>query len=84
MTFDDLEGIKLYPAWELEDMETLSVGQETDLKYDDGEFRYNLSRCSIADGTLFNNTVYVERLINNRWVEVLIYDGDNVSNFVIQ
>lgn len=75
----------------LEMLPVLSEGQASDLHVDvrtseisdicgynsniDG-LRVHLSRCGIKDGEPFNNTVYVERLYNNRWGEEGYFDGD--------
>lgn len=52
----------------LSTLPTLAQGQAADLKYDDGETRIWLSRCSAADGE--TQPVQIERLIEGRWVDV--------------
>lgn len=53
---------------ELRSKPTLAQGQAANLKWDNGEYRVWLSRCSIEDGEL--DPVQVEQLIDGRWVDV--------------
>jgi hypothetical protein len=59
--------IRPYSVSEIEDLETLCVGQGSDLKVDTGEFRVWLSRAGRADGLVGPRVTY-ERLIDGRWV----------------
>ena len=52
---------------DLSAMPTLAVGQADDLKYDDGEVRMWLSRCTARDG-LVGSRISYERLENGRWM----------------
>ncbi len=56
---------------ELTAMETISSGHMHNLKYDDGEVRYWLSRMTIEDGETF--AVYVEKFYDGRWQDVHQY-----------
>lgn len=63
-------GIYKVPLAELEDMPTLSQGQNDDLKIDnfDGE-RVWLCRSSMADGMPWDHMVTVEHYDGQRWTE---------------
>jgi hypothetical protein len=58
---------------ELEAIDTIIVGQADDLKIYDEGFRVWLSRCDTYDGMPYDNAVTIEKRIDNRWVEVLMY-----------
>lgn len=60
---------------DLEDMETIEVGHTDDLKINDGVFKVWLCRCDIYDGMPYDNAVTIEKYIDNRWVEVLMYES---------
>jgi hypothetical protein len=64
-----------FTAAELEEMETLWQGHTDNLKYDDGETRYWLSRMTVADGMPYDNAVTVETLTDGRWITVAEYQG---------
>lgn len=68
-----------YTTNDLECYPTLSVGQADDLKVDDGQHRWWLCRCGIADGMSVESTVTVEELQDGRWVTVCTYDGDTMK-----
>jgi len=55
-----------YTSAELRLMPTLAVGQAEDLKAEDGDLRWWLSRCTLADGA--THRVSCERLTAGRWV----------------
>ena len=61
---------------ELEVIDTLVVGQADDLKIDDEGFRVWLSRSDTYDGMPYDNAVTIEKLIDNRWIEVLMYEAN--------
>lgn len=64
------------PDWrDLEDLETLCVGQSCDLKVDTGDARLWLARTTIEDGEPYRHTVYVELYEEGRWVDAGLYDG---------
>lgn len=65
LTFDELEVI-----------DTLIVSQSDDLKIDNEGFRVWLSRCDTYDGMPYDNAVTIEKLIDNRWIEVLMYEAN--------
>lgn len=71
--------IERFTTKQLSRRKTKSVGQESDLKVEKDGYRVWLSRCGLADGTPFENTVYVERLVDGAWQLVDFYDGDNPS-----
>jgi len=62
-------------------METLTVGQADDLKYEDSVTRIWLSRCTVEDGEPCNNKVTIEELrrvpgkYSTQWVEVGWYEA---------
>lgn len=62
----------------LENLDTLGVGQVCDRKIDENGFRVFLSRCGLADGEPFENTVYLEEYDKEqgRWIDVGYFDGD--------
>ncbi len=64
-----------YTAEDLENRETLSVGQTCNLKIDTGQYRVWLSRCTVEDGEPYDDAVTVEELTNGRWVEIDRYPG---------
>lgn len=58
----------------------LSVGQACTLKveyvlHDTDAYRIWLSRCGLADGEPFEETVYLEEYTDDRWVDVGYFDG---------
>ena len=61
---------------ELEVIDTVIQGQADNLKIDDKGFRVWLSRCDTYDGMPYDNAVTIEKLIDNRWVEVLMYKAN--------
>jgi hypothetical protein len=62
---------------ELDDLPRLAQGQADDLKVDTGTgTRVWLSRCGVADGEPFENTVTVEQYDGQRWVTAERYCGD--------
>lgn len=61
---------------ELEVIDTLVVGQSDDLKINNEGFKVWLSRCDTYDGMPYDNAVTIEKLIDNRWVEVLMYKAN--------
>lgn len=68
----------------LEDLPVLSVSQACNLHIErdtiDGTFRVWLSRCGLADGEPFENTVYLEESDREegRWKDVAYFDGDTL------
>jgi hypothetical protein len=64
-----------YTASELEQMDTLSVGQADNLKVDTGTERVWLSRCGVEDGEPFDHKVTVERFNGRRWKIIEEYPG---------
>ena len=60
---------------ELEELPTITVGHDSDLKYDDGRLRVWLSRLGLEDGEPFARTVYVEELKPEGWWLVGYFDG---------
>jgi len=64
LTFDELESI-----------DTLIQGQADDLKIDNEGFRVWLSRCDTYDGMPYDNAVTIEKLVDNRWIEILMYEA---------
>ena len=68
----------MLPCYELlETLPTLGESQACNLKIDTGDFRVWISRCGLADGEPFENTVYVEFNDGDRWKDLGHYDGDN-------
>jgi len=61
---------------ELENMETIVIGQADDLKIDDGRFKVWLCRCGIEDGMPFNNAVTIEAVIDGKCFEILMYEAN--------
>jgi len=59
----------------LEGLETISEGHTDDLKIHDDIFKVWLCRCGMDDGMPYDNAVSIEMLINNRWVEVFMYEA---------
>lgn len=66
---------KRFSLRELENMKTLCTGQADNLKFDDGNIRVWLSRCSIEDGEPYNNKATVEKLINGKWKTIDTYEA---------
>jgi hypothetical protein len=64
-----------FSAQFLDRQPTLCTGQTSNLKLDDGQFRYWLSRCSVKDGEPYNNKVSIEMLTDGNWVLVDEYQG---------
>lgn len=64
-----------YTLTELENMPTITQGQFSNMKYDDGETKILLSRCTIEDGEPYNNKVTVEKLINGNWTITETYQA---------
>jgi len=62
---------------ELDAMSTISSGHMHDLKHDDGQLRYWLSRMSVEDGEVA--AIYVEELQDGRWVDVHQYGEPQYS-----
>lgn len=60
---------------ELEMIDTIEQGHTDDLKIHDNGFKVWLCRCDTYDGMPYDNAVTVEKLIDNRWVEVLMYEA---------
>ena len=69
--------IVAYTLDELEDMETLCVGQADNLKFDNGRFRVWLSRMTIEDGMDYNNQVTVEKCKDGCWSTIGEYEAIN-------
>ena len=65
----------MYNANDLDQMDTLAVGQADDLKIDENGKRVWLCRCGVADGMAYDNQITIERYLNNRWVTVETYEG---------
>ncbi len=63
--------MKEYSVSELKKKKTLAVGQDANLKVDNGTLRYWLSRCGPEDGAEY--PVTVEKLEKGRWVVVHQY-----------
>ena len=59
----------------LESLETIEVGHADDLKINDGVFKVWLCRCDTYDGMPYDNAVTIEKYIDNRWIEVLMYES---------
>lgn len=59
----------------LESLETIEVGHSDDLKINDGVFKVWLCRCDTYDGMPYDNAVTIEKYIDNRWIEVLMYES---------
>jgi hypothetical protein len=57
-------------------MTTKATGFGGDLKVDKGDMRVWLSRWGLEDGEPYENTVYVEKLFDGKWVLQEFYDGD--------
>ena len=72
-----------YTTEQLEELPTLCEGQADDLKVDDGDVRYWLSRCGLVDGEPWQNTVTIEARSNGCWSDAVRYDGDDPNDFVI-
>lgn len=62
---------------QLVSMDSIQNGHNADLKIDDGQVRVWLSRLSKEDGDPFDNTVYIERYSEGKWVLSEYYDGDH-------
>lgn len=69
-----------YTTDQLLEIDTIRSGHDADLKIDDGQIRVWLSRNSIKDGEPFDNTIYVERNSDGRWVLSECYDGDRKNS----
>ena len=77
------ESMYLYTFDELEELPTLSEGYVDNMKIDEGDVRWWLSRCGIFDGEPYENTVTVEALTaDGQWRDAFRYDGDDVSQIV--
>lgn len=63
-------------ADELEELQTITAGHDSNLKHDDGRLRVWLSRLGLEDGEPFARTVYVEELKPGGWWLVGYFDGD--------
>ena len=68
---------KRYKVGELEDRETLAVGQTDDLKIDTGDTRVWVARTTVEDGEPYNNRVSVEKFNqkSGRWEIVDEHEG---------
>jgi hypothetical protein len=66
---------KHYTARQLKKLPTISQGQFSNLKLDDGKHRIWLSRMTQADGMPYNNAIEVEALLDGRWTSVAKYPG---------
>lgn len=64
-------------AEELRALPTLAVGQADDLKIDQGGYRVWISRCGLADGAQYEDTVFVEMLEepSGQWTTIAEYEG---------
>jgi hypothetical protein len=62
----------------LDDMETMTVAQVCDLKMERDGFRVWVSRCGLADGEPFEETVYLEEYNeeDGMWTDLAYFDGD--------
>lgn len=60
---------------DLEDLETIEQGHTDDLKISDGIFKVWLCRCDTYDGMPYDNAVTIEKVIDGRWVEILMYES---------
>lgn len=67
--------VKYYSASSLRRRPTLSQGQFSNLKIDDGKHRIWLSRMTVADGMPYNNAIEVEALLDGVWTSVAQYPG---------
>ena len=65
----------MYTLEEIEALPTSHSGQFDNLKIETDDKRVWLSRCGIADGMPYDNTITVERLINGCWVETDMYEA---------
>lgn len=63
------------PLAELEALPTLSESQADSLKLESDSERVWLSRCTVADGEIFDNKVTVERLIAGSWIECEVWEA---------
>jgi hypothetical protein len=61
---------------DLEAIDTIEEGYADDLKISDNGFKVWLCRCDTYDGMPYDNAVTIEKLIDNRWVEVLMYEAN--------
>jgi hypothetical protein len=70
---------RLFPSRDdLAEQIALESGYTCDLHIDTGDLRVWWSRCSVADGEPFENTIYIEaKTSDGRWVEALCYDGED-------
>lgn len=66
-----------YSLEELEEMETISIGQADNLKVETEDTRIWLCRCGIDDGMPYDNQVTVEKLDKNDyiWKEIETYQA---------
>lgn len=64
-----------YPLSVLQAAETLIVGQADDLKFDLGDVRVWLSRCTVEDGEPYDNKVTIEVIRAGRWVTWKTYQA---------
>jgi hypothetical protein len=67
--------MKHYTARQLRNLPTISQGQFSNLKIDDGKHRVWLSRMTVADGMPYNNAIEVEALLDGVWTSVAQYPG---------
>jgi hypothetical protein len=66
---------KRYTARGIRRLPTISQGQFSNLKIDDGQHRVWLSRCTKADGMPYDNAIEVEALLDGVWTSVAQYPG---------
>jgi hypothetical protein len=69
------EAPRKYSARQLRKLPTISQGQFSNLKIDDGKHRIWLSRMTKADGMPYNNAIEVEALLDGVWTSVAQYLG---------
>lgn len=64
----------------LQDLPVLCVSQACDLHIDRSDFHVWLSRCGLADGEPFEETVYLEEYDEEegRWKDLAYFDGDTL------
>jgi hypothetical protein len=60
----------------LESIETIEQGFADDLKISEDTFKVWLSRCDTYDGMPYDNAVTIEKYIDNRWIEVFMYEAN--------
>ena len=66
------EGIleKVFTDKEVRDMPTISSGQTSNLKYDDGKTKVWVSRMTKEDGAKYDNAIEIEKLVKGVWQDV--------------